>query len=253
MGQHFVETVNVQLHMTNGHWVFQYPDLHNAGGITSSLRAGFNKLIIPTNHKNLNWHFRIFSIATLLISGFSLFQTAIPRNPGLRTAVFLIITTSGQQFLEPSSEVIAATFLNLFLIALMRSWPTPLAAFFDLVWPGQGRKSSVAFQGAYSSFMRFHQFQSTIPTTDEATKATTETIFANAATLPEMVAKHPDLYFDFLGVSAARSIPNIIKVFEFMFVLMAAVAIQWKEVRENRFPLWAGLLPAATSYHLPSW
>ena len=100
--------------------------------------------------------------------------------------------------------------------------------------------------------MRFHQFQSTIPTTDEAMKATTETIFANAATLPEMVAKHPDLYFDFLGVSAARSIPNIIKVFKFMLVPMTAVAIRWKEVRENKFLLWTGLLAAACIL-LPSW
>jgi hypothetical protein len=130
MDQHFVETVNIQLHRTNGHWVFQYPNLQNAGGISSSLSAGLYKLIIPTNHENLNWHFRIFSMATLLISSFSLFQTAIPINPRLRTAAFLIIATSGYQFLEPSSEVIAATFLNLFLIAVLRSWPTLLTAFF---------------------------------------------------------------------------------------------------------------------------
>jgi hypothetical protein len=118
--------------------------------------------------------------------------------------------------------------------------------------PLSGSRSSVAFLSAYSGFMRFHQFQSTIPTTDEAMKATIETIFANAATLPEMVAKHPDLYFDLLGVSAARSIPNIIKVFKFMLIPMAAVAIRWKEIRENRFLLWAGLL-AATCILLPSW
>jgi hypothetical protein len=307
MDQHFVETVNVQLHRTNGHWVFQYPNLQNAGGITSSLTAGLYKLIIPTTHENLNWHFRSFSMAALLISSFSLFRAAIPRHPGLRTAAFLIIATSGYQFLEPSSEVIAATFLNLFLIAVLRSWPTLLAAFFltlfglgkveltlgavilSLFWfyweyhqgkakpykiilytglwlgvfllpafilqganPLSGSRSSIAFLSAYSGFMRFHQFQSTIQTTGEAMKATTETIFANTATLPEMVAKHPDLYFDFLGVSAARSIPNVIKVFKFMLVPMLAVAIRWKEVRENRFLLWAGLLAAACIL-LPSW
>jgi hypothetical protein len=69
--------------------VFQYPNLQHAGGISSSLTAGLYKLIIPTTHENLNWHFRIFSMATLLISSFSLFQTAIPKNPGLRTAAFL--------------------------------------------------------------------------------------------------------------------------------------------------------------------
>jgi hypothetical protein len=95
MDQHFVETVNIQLLRSNGHWVFQYPNLQHAGGISSSLTAGLYKLIIPTTHENLNWHFRIFSMATLLISSFSLFQTAIPKNPGLKTAAFLIIATSG--------------------------------------------------------------------------------------------------------------------------------------------------------------
>ena len=248
MDQHFVETVNIQLRRMNGNWVFQYPNLQNAGGITSSLTAGLYNLVIPTTHENLNWHFRIFSMATLLISSFFLFQTAIPRNPGLRTAAFLIIATSGYQFLEPSSEVIAATFLNLFLIAVLRSWPTLWAAFFltlfglgkieltlgelilSLFWfyweyhqgkarpyrtivytglwlgafllpafllqganPLSGSRSSTALLSAYSGFMRFHQFQSTTMTTDEAMKATTGTLFANAATLPEMVAKHPDL------------------------------------------------------------
>jgi len=246
-------------------------------------------------------------MATLLISSFFLFQTAIPRNPGLRTAAFLIIATSGYQFLEPSSEVIAATFLNLFLIAVLRSWPTLWAAFFltlfglgkieltlgalilSLFWfyweyhqgkarpyrtivytglwlgafllpafllqganPLSGSRSSTALLSAYSGFMRFHQFQSTTMTTDEAMKATTGTLLANAATLPEMVAKHPDLYFDFLGVSAARSIPNIITVFKFMLFPTAAVVIQWKGVHENRFLLWAGLLAAACIL-LPSW
>ena len=307
MDQHFVETVNIRLHRTNGHWVFQYPNLQNAGGITSSLTAGLYKLIIPTTHENLNWHFRIFSMATLLISSFSLFQTAIPKNPGLRTAAFLIIATSGFQFLEPTSEVVTATFLNLFLIAVLRAWPTIIAAFFltlfglgkveltlgavilSLLWlyweyhqgkarsyltivytglwlgafllpafllqganPLSGSRSSTAFLSAYSGFMRFHQFQRTTMTTDEAMNATIETIFANAATLPEMVVKHPDLYFDYLGVSAARSIPNIINVFKFMLVPTAAVAIQWKRVRENKFLLWAGLLAAACIL-LPSW
>jgi hypothetical protein len=307
MDQHFVETVNIQLQRTDAHWVFQYPNLQNAGGITSSLSAGLYKLIIPTTHENLNWHFRIFSMATLLISSFFLFQTAIPRNPGLRTASFLIIATSGYQFLEPSSEVITATFLNLFLIAVLRSWPTVLAAFFlalfglgkveltlgvvilSLFWfywehhlgkarsyktlvytglwlgvfllpafvlqganPLSSSRSSVAFLSAYSGFMRFHQFQSSIPTTDEAMKATIETVFAGAQTFPEMVGKHPDLYFDFLGVTAARSIPNILKVFKFMLLPLALVAMRCTQLRVNKFLLGVGLLAAACIL-LPSW
>ena len=144
MDQHFVETVNIQLHRANGHWVFQYPNLQHAGGITSSLSAGLYKLIIPTTHENLNWHFRIFAMATLLISSFSLFQTTIPRNPGLRTAAFLIIATSGYQFLQPSSEVIATTFLNLFLIAVLRAWPTALR------WSGfSGQSPSLTSEAGY--------------------------------------------------------------------------------------------------------
>lgn len=307
MDQHFVETVNIQLHRSNGHWVFQYPNLQHAGGISSSLTAGIYKLIIPTNHENLNWHFRIFSMVTLLISSFSLFQTAIPSNPGLRTAAFLIIATSGFQFLQPSSEVVAATFLNLFLIAVLRSWPRLLTAFFlvlfglskveltlcavilSLIWftwerhqgkagsyktivytmlligvfllpafrlqganPFNASRSTTAFLSTYSGFMRFHQFQSTTPTTGEAMKATQEIIFAGTDSFPQMVAKRPDLYFDFLGVSAARSIPNVLKVFKFMLLPLALVAMRWKKIQENRFLLWAGLLAAACIL-LPSW
>jgi hypothetical protein len=307
MDQHFVETVNIQLQRTNGHWVFQYPNLQHAGGITSSLTAGLYKLIIPTSHENLNWHFRIFSMTTLLISSFALFQTAIPKNPGFRTAAFLIIATSGFQFLQPSSEVLAATFLNLFLIAVLRAWPKLLAAFFlallglskveltlcavilSILWfywehhqgrarayttilytwlligvfllpafvlqgsnPANASRSTTAFLSTYSGFMRFHQFQSNTPTTGEAMKATKEIIFADAKTFPEMVAKHPDLYFDFLGVTAARSIPSILKVFKLMLLPLVLVAMRWKELQKNRFLLWAGLLAAACIL-LPSW
>lgn len=307
MDQHFVETVNIQLHRANGHWVFQYPNLQNSGGISSSLSAGLYKLIIPTTHENLNWHFRIFSMATLLISSFALFQTAIPRNPGLRIAGFLIIATSGFQLLEPSSEVLAATFLNLFLIGVLRAWPPLLTAFFlalfglskvelilgaaalSMLWfyweqhqgkakayttivytclwlgvfllpafmlqganPFNGSRSTTAFLSTYSGFLRFHQFQSTTPSTGEAMKATKEIVFADAASFPQMVAKHPDLYFDYLGITAARSIPSILKVFKFMLLPLALVAMRWQRLQDNRFLLWAGLLAAACIL-LPSW
>jgi len=138
MDQHFVETVNVQLHRTNGHWVFQYPNLQNAGGITSSLSAGLYKLIIPTNHENLNWHFRIFSMATLLISSFSLFQTAIPKsraeNSSFSDYCYIGLPVSGafersecSKFSESLSDCSTAIVAN----------PTG-SIFFDLVWLGQG-------------------------------------------------------------------------------------------------------------------
>lgn len=308
MDQHFVETVNIQLQRTNGHWVFQYPNLQHAGGISSSLTAGLYKLIIPTSHENLNWHFRIFSMATLLISSFALFQTAIPKNPGLRTAAFLIIATSGFQFLEPSSEVVAATFLNLFLIAVLRSWPTLSAAFFlalfglskveltlcavvlSLFWfywehhqgkaraymtfaytwlligtfllpafmlqganPLNGSRSTTAFLSAYTGFMRPHQVKSLSSLTDEQiTEATLQKVFSGSTSFPEIATKHPKLYADYLGVSAARSIPNILGVFKFMAIPTLVVFGSWKRIHRNRFLLAASLI-ATICILAPAW
>jgi hypothetical protein len=308
MDQHFVETVNIQLLRSNGHWVFQYPNLQHAGGISSSLTAGLYKLIIPTTHENLNWHFRIFSMATLLISSFSLFQTAIPKNPGLRTAAFLIIATSGFQFLEPTSEVVTATFLNLFLIAVLRSWPTIVAGLFlalfglgkveltlaatalSLFWcywkfrqreknawlclvvtwlwmsalllPGlvvQGAnpfiasRSTTAFLSAYTGFMRPHQVQSLGKLTEgQITAQTLQRVFDGSTTFPEIVGKHPKLYADYLGVSAARSIPNLLGVFKFMTIPIIAVFANWKRIHSNRFLVTASLI-AAICILAPSW
>jgi len=60
--------------------------------------------------------------------------------------------------------------------------------------------------------MRFHQFRSSAPTTGEAMKATAEIAFACAPTFPEMVAKHPNPYFEIsLASQQVRSIPNNLK------------------------------------------
>lgn len=307
MDQHFVETVDLQIQRVNGHWKFQYPNLQYAGGITSSLAAGLYKLIIPTTHANLNWHFRIFSMAGLLISSFYLFRTAIPRNPGLRMAALLVVATSGFQLVQPSSDVISGTFLNLFLIAALRTWNKPLTALFlalfglgkveltlgaialSLLWfaweqhqghakPMQGMlltwmwmgllivpalvlkgsnpfmesRSTVAFLSAYSGFMRFHQFQAGVPSTGEAIKATETIVFAKAHSFPEIVLKYPRLYFDYVGVSAARSIPNVLAVFKFMAIPGIYVAMQWRQLRYNQFLLFAALI-AALCILLPSW
>jgi len=307
MDQHFVETVNLELRLNNGQWVFQYPNLQYAGGITSSLVAGLYKLIIPTTHDNLNWHFRIFSMAGLLISSFCLFQTTIPKNPGLRTAAFLIIATSGYQLLQPSSDVLAGTFLCLFLIAALRAWPKLIAALFlalfglgkveltlgaivlSLFWtywqrqqgdrlawrsiaytvlwisaflfpglvlqganPFAASRSTVAFMSAYSGFMRFHQFQAITPTTGEAIQATQDIVFRDAKSFTEVVVKYPDLYFDFLGVSAARSIPNLLKVFKFMLIPLGLICLRWRHIHANRWLMITALL-AALCILLPSW
>ncbi|MFN7820608.1 MAG: hypothetical protein ACK5Q7_13610, partial [Cyanobacteriota bacterium] len=130
MDQHFVDTVNLQLRQEAGHFVFQYPNLMHAGGITSSLTAGLFKLIIPTTSETLNWSFKIFAMAGHLITSFYLLRTVIPNWFSLRLLGFLIIATSGFQLLEPSSEVVSASFLNLFFIAALRPWPKVVPAFF---------------------------------------------------------------------------------------------------------------------------
>jgi hypothetical protein len=309
MDQHFVETVSLKLQRNNGHWIFQYPNLQYAGGITSSLIAGMYKLIIPTTHDNLNWHFRIFSMAGLLLSSFYLFQTTIPNNPGLRTAAFLIIATSGYQLLQPSSDVLAGTLLCLFLISALRAWPKVIAAFFlalfglgkvelslaalvlSLFWsyweykqgkrnawqgilytvlwmsllifpamileganPFRESRSTLAFFSAYSGFMRFHQFNGIAGMNEsEITQAIKDNIFPRANSFTDVIMKYPQIYFDYIGVSAARSIPNILKVFKFMLIPFAIILLQVNEkIKENKFLIFTAIL-AACFVITPAW
>jgi len=140
MDQHFVETVNIQLLRSNGHWVFQYPNLQHAGGISSSLTAGLYKLIIPTTHENLNWHFRSFSMAALLISSFSLFRAAIPQisraeNSSFSDHCYIGLPVPGA--FERSDRSNISESLSDCSIAIVAN-PTS-SIFLDLVWPGQGR------------------------------------------------------------------------------------------------------------------
>jgi hypothetical protein len=97
MDQHFADTINLKISYDQSGWIFHYPSLQNAGGITSSLLAGIYKLLIPTTHENLNWHIRIFAMATYLASSFFLFRTFIA-NHYARILAFLIIASSGFQF-----------------------------------------------------------------------------------------------------------------------------------------------------------
>ncbi|MEB3260836.1 MAG: hypothetical protein VKP63_09455 [Cyanobacteriota bacterium] len=307
MDQHFVETVNLQLRREGGSFVFQYPNLMHAGGITSSLLAGIYKLVIPTTATNLNWHFKIFSMASCLISSFFLLRTVIPRSLSLRILGFLIIATSGYQLVEPSSEVISASLLNLFFIGVLRGWPTIVSAFFLatfglckveltlaatvlsgfwFLWEWrQGRskpyltilftafffaiyltpafvlsgsnplssdRGSTAFFSAYRNFLSQHQFQLPPPTEQEADIAMRTSIFRDAPTFRDVLTKHTDLYLDYVGVSAARSLPNIIKVFKLMLIPFLLILTQARKIKENRFLLYGSLL-VAVCILLPSW
>lgn len=307
MDQHFVETVNLQLQYENGHFIFQYPNLMYAGGITSSLIAGVYKLLIPTTASTLNWHFKIFAMFSCLLSSFVLLRTLIPRSFSLRILGLLIIATSGYQLLEPSSDVLAASLLNLFFIAVLRRLPTLLTAFllatfglckveltlsatvlalFWFAWewrqgkpkpyltlvftglffvlyltpafvltgsnPLASDRSTTAFFSAYRDFMRLHQFQPVPPTEQQAEIAMRNTLFRDAPSFRDVLSKHPDLYFDYIGVSAARSLPNVLKVFKFMTIPFLLILTQIRRIQENRFIL-IGTVLVAVCILLPAW
>ena len=105
---------------------------------------------------------------------------------------------------------------------------------------------------SYSGFLKFHQFQSTVPSNGEAIKATEEIVFSRAKSFVDVILKYPALYFDYIGISAARSIPNIAMVFKFMLLPIGLVFMRWQLVRQNRFLLFAAGL-AAVCILLPSW
>jgi hypothetical protein len=121
MDQHFVSTADLRLGRSNGHWVFHFPILDHAGGITPSLFAGFYKLLIPTSTANLNWHFRAFSATLYLVAAYLLCKTLI-RIPSWRPITLLLISTSGAQLLQPSSEVVAGGLLGFFIVSAMKQW-----------------------------------------------------------------------------------------------------------------------------------
>lgn len=129
MDQAFVEAANVRLYREAGHWVFQYPALQNSSGVTAYLIAGVYKLLIPTDPSNLNWHFRILAMLLYLCSSVFLIRSYI-EDRWTRLLLFIIIATSGYQFIQPSSELIAGSLLAMTFIALRKSWPLALVAFF---------------------------------------------------------------------------------------------------------------------------
>ena len=127
MDQSFAESANLHLIRSNGHWEFHYPSLQNSGGITSSLIAGLYKLIIPTSHSTLNWHIRILAMVGYLGSGFLLFQR-LASKISTRLLCLALLASSGFQFLQPSSELFAASSLSLFVFGAMGQWPVWLAS-----------------------------------------------------------------------------------------------------------------------------
>lgn len=307
MDQHFVETVNLHLRRIEGTWTFQYPSLQSSGGITSSLIAGIYKIIVPTTHDNLNWHIRIFAMATYLISTFAMIRTFLS-NRAAAILAYLIIACSGFQLLQPSSDLFAGTLLNLFFVGAVLRWPRALTALclaafglckvdmilaalllaifwfwwdrrsgnkgsirgplYTILWIGlfllpafivqvesplSGSRSMIAFMSAYAEFLGYHQFSQPGPLSlDQLMELARVNIFKGATSFPEIVTRHTTLYLDFVGVSAARSLPNIVHVFKLMLIPIGVVFVQQKRIRENRFLLWGSLI-AAICVILPAW
>jgi hypothetical protein len=112
MDQGFVY-VDLHIYHNGTNWIFQYPHLSWAGGITGSLIVGLYKLLIPTSVETLNWHVKILSATLFLVSVF-LLARAYKLDLLSQAAVLAIVSTSGLLHLEPSTELFAGASLNFF-------------------------------------------------------------------------------------------------------------------------------------------
>jgi hypothetical protein len=129
MDQSFAETVDLHIKNNNGKLSFAYPNLQFSGGITANLVIGLYKLIVPVTHDSLNWHVRIFSMLTYLLSGFALIIRFV-RQDQAKLIGIILLATSGFQFIQPSSELIAGTALSLFVLCASLSWPRLITSLF---------------------------------------------------------------------------------------------------------------------------
>jgi hypothetical protein len=129
MDQSFAETVDLHIKNNNGKLILSYPNLQYSGGITSSLVIGLYKLIVPVTHESLNWHVRIFSMLVYLVSGFALIFRFVKYDPA-RLLAILLLATSGFQFIQPSSELIAGASLSMFVLCASLGWPPLITSLF---------------------------------------------------------------------------------------------------------------------------
>jgi hypothetical protein len=129
MDQSFAETVDLHIRNNNGKLSFAYPNLQFSGGITANLVIGIYKLIVPVSHESLNWHVRIFSMVTYLVSSYALIFRFVKYDPAKLIAI-LLLATSGFQFIQPSSELIAGTSLSLFVLGASLRWPRLITSLF---------------------------------------------------------------------------------------------------------------------------
>ncbi|MFN6133241.1 MAG: hypothetical protein ACK46L_10140 [Synechococcaceae cyanobacterium] len=127
MDQAFVQAADISISRARGHWEFHYPFLQYSGGITSTLIVGLYKLIVPTSLENLNWHIRIMAMSAYILSTAALI-VSFTKSHGARVLAVLLVASSGFQFIQPSSELLAGSLLTLYLVGVRRHWAVPVSA-----------------------------------------------------------------------------------------------------------------------------
>ncbi|MCS5698583.1 hypothetical protein NZK32_05950 [Cyanobium sp. FGCU-52] len=106
---------------------------------------------------------------------------------------------------------------------------------------------------AYTEFFAHHQFAGSLPAElSTSMEIARIKIFGGASSFPEIVREFPTLYLDFVGLSAARSLPNIVNAFKLMLIPIAIVFFRQKNIQRNRFLLWGGLI-ASVCVIVPAW
>lgn len=133
MDQSFAETVDLHIKNNNGKLMFAYPNLQYSGGIAANLVIGVYKLIVPVTRETLNWHVRIFSMFIYLVSGFALVFRFV-KSDSARLVAILLLATSGFQFIQPSSELIAGAAFSLFVLSISLGWSPLIASLFLTVF-----------------------------------------------------------------------------------------------------------------------
>jgi hypothetical protein len=119
--------------------------------------------------------------------------------------------------------------------------------------PAGADRSMLAFITAYTDFFSRHQFGGFHGTIDIATmKSVRETQFPGAKNLLDIITRYPGLYADFLGMSTARSLPNLIHAGKLMLIPLGLVIVQNQRLSSLR-PYLFILLAASAFTLIPAW
>ncbi len=119
--------------------------------------------------------------------------------------------------------------------------------------PMGGNRSMLAFMSAYTEFLGYHQFSGApLAAGPETMNRIRDAIFPGAQNLAQIVTQYPKLYFDFVGVSAARSLPNLVHAGKLMLIPLGLVIYQNKQLSTLR-PFLIILVVAIICTLIPAW